>query len=293
MTCPHCRNTLPDGLQVCFHCGKPVQPAPPRRTEMPVQPRYSPARRQGGGKLIAGVAATLVVVLGVAAGGHFMGFYESPLLPEMESSSGYDKEQAKPESKDAADADAEPKSEAGAQRESGSYQRDIDVLLSDEYYLIYHDLRNENTTTFAFDGESLYQKVENARGTTMFLMTGEDGYMLDPAAKTYAYFQNSGEGAIKNIWDALSPTGKEGTYDFNGETLDYVEYSYSRSADTEKTQFFYNESNVVGVRFHSVNNLFGPIDIVVDEISTDIPDGVFEIPSDYEEVENPYAALMR
>ena len=35
MNCPHCKQSLPDGLQACFHCGKPLtgRVAPPMQTQ--------------------------------------------------------------------------------------------------------------------------------------------------------------------------------------------------------------------------------------------------------------------
>jgi len=87
--CPHCSVNLPDGLTACFHCGKPLgesltaqsELALPLSMQKTVRPIQTGNKRNG----LAGIvtAAVLLLLLGGAAGGHFLGFYTLPFLPEQ------------------------------------------------------------------------------------------------------------------------------------------------------------------------------------------------------------------
>lgn len=79
--CPRCQNSLPPGLSVCFYCGQPLT--------APAQPAAAPEQgRRRGGVAVLITALSLVVLLGLAAGGHFLGLYELPLLPKRAVPSG-------------------------------------------------------------------------------------------------------------------------------------------------------------------------------------------------------------
>ncbi len=76
--CPCCGKSLPPGLSVCFYCGQSlnvaVQVSPP--------PVISPERkRHRGGLAVLITNLSLVFLLGIVVGGHFLGLYELPLLP--------------------------------------------------------------------------------------------------------------------------------------------------------------------------------------------------------------------
>jgi hypothetical protein len=76
MNCPHCKKELPNGLIMCFHCGKPLQQ--PQSVQSPVR------TAQKGKKPLVGIisAAVAVLVIGGTVGGHFIGLYTLPFLPE-------------------------------------------------------------------------------------------------------------------------------------------------------------------------------------------------------------------
>lgn len=107
MNCPHCNEQLPEGLLVCFHCGEAVdgyggaaesevsdeQPeyraepsvsAEPLKPPRPVNEALGTKGDGGKKKGKAGIIAVALVflLLGGAVGGHFMGFYALPFLPE-------------------------------------------------------------------------------------------------------------------------------------------------------------------------------------------------------------------
>ena len=82
MICPHCNNNIPDGLAACYHCGKPLN-EPVQQTRLaqePIRPGQTKVKNQGLPVIIA--AAAIVLLLGGAVGGHFMGFYSLPFLPD-------------------------------------------------------------------------------------------------------------------------------------------------------------------------------------------------------------------
>jgi hypothetical protein len=88
MTCPHCGQNLPDGLQACFYCGKPLQAAASLPPSQPYQQPYQnrAPRKRGKGWLIALLLA-LFVLLGAGGTvlGHYFGLFTLPLdfLPQQ------------------------------------------------------------------------------------------------------------------------------------------------------------------------------------------------------------------
>ncbi len=93
MICPHCNSDLPEGLQVCFRCGKPLQKLPSQGQlplDMPLK-----IKRTVSVKLFGGIAAALALVLGAAVGGHFMGLYELPLFPAIEENTASERDNPK------------------------------------------------------------------------------------------------------------------------------------------------------------------------------------------------------
>jgi len=86
--CPHCQSILPEGLTVCFRCGKSLLATSRLPEEMPVQADPDPLRSPvivDKKKWPVGIIAAAVVVLLLcgAVGGHFMGLYSLPLLPTV------------------------------------------------------------------------------------------------------------------------------------------------------------------------------------------------------------------
>ncbi len=129
MTCPHCNSQIPDGLIVCFRCGKllipsevPQHSAPPLQSIQSVQPQPvqheqpapSPSDQtpsdqsqsnqsqkeqetarssatgtvtgtRSGIRAVFAIAVILILLSGGAAGGHMIGLYTLPFLPERPS----------------------------------------------------------------------------------------------------------------------------------------------------------------------------------------------------------------
>ena len=84
MTCPNCNNNLPDGLAICFKCGKPLKK--PVRIPAAASARDGTAdnKNNSKNKIYTGIVIAIlsVILLGSIAGGHFIGLYTLPLLPD-------------------------------------------------------------------------------------------------------------------------------------------------------------------------------------------------------------------
>jgi len=88
MICSHCNNNLPEGLAACYHCGKPLD-EPVQQTHLtqePIQQGQPGVKTKGLPGIIA--AAVVVLLLGCAVGGHFMGLYSLPFIPEKTATGG-------------------------------------------------------------------------------------------------------------------------------------------------------------------------------------------------------------
>ena len=82
MICPHCNNNLPDGLIICFLCGKSLREplASSAEQEGSCEPLSQSRKKKGFHGII--VAVVIFLLLGGAVGGHFLGLYSLPMLPE-------------------------------------------------------------------------------------------------------------------------------------------------------------------------------------------------------------------
>jgi predicted small lipoprotein YifL len=87
---------------------------------------------------------------------------------------------------------------------------------------------------------------------------------------------SSGEAAAMET-DGMSYSGS-GTAEFSGKTLPYDEYNITGGG---KTQFFVDGNKLAGMRTISAGQ---EVDVVILELNQTVPDSVFEIPADYQEM---------
>lgn len=165
MICPHCNSQLPESLIVCFRCGKPLgilaEPAsdpglmPQSHAAGYIEPSYdaqsdlnqvtTPERRRKKvtGKVAAAVIAALILLSGGAVGGHFLGLYTLPLLPERSTAvdsaddpglSAGEEEPIKIDDSDLPSGEQEMSEAAPATGELGADAADvIEIALSEGY----------------------------------------------------------------------------------------------------------------------------------------------------------------
>ena len=107
-------------------------------------------------------------------------------------------------------------------------------------------------------------------------------YMVNDAAKTVMITkipQSSSENvSIKTEGMTLTDSG---TAEFNGKMLPYKEYS-NINQEGFKTQYFLDGDKLAGIR-----NIIPEMtmDIIVIELDENVPDSVFDIPSNYQKME--------
>jgi hypothetical protein len=133
---------------------------------------------------------------------------------------------------------------------------------------------------FMIDKNNMVTIVEVEGNKMKTILKGSKMYMVDDATKMVMITKipqvskdNSG---IKT--DGMTLTSS-GTAEFNGKTLPYKEYS---NKEGYKTQYFLDGAKLVGIRNISQGTV---MDLIVLELNENVPNNVFDIPSNYQKME--------
>jgi len=103
-------------------------------------------------------------------------------------------------------------------------------------------------------------------------------YMIIDSEKMYMVSDASGNVASEYVQTEGMKASGLGTDEFGGKSLSYEEYS---DDDGNISQYFIDGNKLAGIR-----NIIGGItmDIVILELNKNVPNSVFDIPSDYQEM---------
>lgn len=168
----------------------------------------------------------------------------------------------------------------------GNSSEYIDILTSDSFTLSYDtdDAATGMASSFDhyMDGENFAIKV-TIDSLSMHVIT-KDGksYFLNEAQKVYAPITSPIDAAsisinvddFKNL--ELKDSGKE---EVNGVNCTYDEYSFTGDDGEEKTLRFYME----GEKLYAISRPENSAILVIKELKAGVPDGIFDIPADYQE----------
>ncbi|MCL1851191.1 MAG: hypothetical protein FWF70_07325 [Bacteroidetes bacterium] len=133
---------------------------------------------------------------------------------------------------------------------------------------------------FMKDKNNMATIVEMEGHKMKTILKGGKMHIVDDVSKTVMITKvpqsSNDNNSIKTDGMTLTDSG---TAEFNGKTLPYKEYS---DKDGNRVQYFLDGTKLAGIRNIARGNV---MDIIVLELDENVPNNVFDIPSNYQKME--------
>lgn len=165
----------------------------------------------------------------------------------------------------------------------------IKLLQSGHYYLdgTYHVFGIDTPIKLAVDGDNFDIEIDSLLGNTRIILDENQGYLINGNNLTVSIVTPDNV-SLKGFPDIMldynsftkTGEGKSVISGLNDDTL-YKYYEYTNTENNTKIQYYFNDGVLYCI--HTENGLLSSL-IIINELSKNIPDNRFELPSNYREI---------